>query len=119
MAIFPSQTGGLEQTLQGLLHNSVAGLIGSSFIIGCVVFAIHFRLDPRWKRYWKYTTLTVIACLAFAMLWALIPPEWQLRGLGERLLLTSGFLWVVVISIKLMKICRQPQEAVVIDRDER
>ncbi len=110
IAIFPSQTDALEQTVQGIIHNSVAGLISSSFIIGCLAFALYFRKDPRWKRYWTYTTLTVIACVAFAMLWALLPAEWQLRGLGERLLLTSGFIWVAVISVKILRLCRQPQE---------
>jgi hypothetical protein len=110
IAVFPSQTGALEQTIQGIVHDSVAGLISASFIIGCLAFAIHFRKDPQWKRYWTYTTLTVIACLVFALLWALIPLEWQLKGLGERLLLTSGFAWVVVISLKMLRLCRQPQE---------
>lgn len=110
IAIFPAQTTGLEQTVQGLVHDSVAGLIGSSFIIGCIAFAFHFRRDPQWKRYWIYTTITVMFCLAFALLWALIPSEWQLRGLGERLLLTSGFAWVVVISLRLVRLCRTAQK---------
>jgi len=111
IAFFPAQTSGLENTLQGLIHDSVAGLISGSFIIGCIAFAFHFRKDPRWKRYWKYTIITVIICIAFALLWALIPPEWQLQGLGERLLLTSGFAWVAVISLRLVRLCRMPQEA--------
>jgi len=110
IAIFPAQTNGLEQTLQGFIHDSIAGLISSSFIIGCIAFAFRFRRDPQWKRYWTYTIITVIFCLAFALLWALIPPEWQLRGLGERLLLTSGFAWVAVISLRLVRLCRKPQE---------
>jgi hypothetical protein len=93
IAIFPAQTTGLEQTLQGLIHDSVAGLISSS--------------------YWIYTIITVMFCLAFALLWALIPLEWQLRGLGERLLLTSGFAWVVVISLRLVRLCREPQEVTI------
>ena len=113
IAIFPGQTTGLEQTLQGLIHDSAAGLISSSFIIGCFIFAFHFRKDPRWKRYSTYTIITVIFSLAFALLWALIPPEWQLRGLGERLLLTSGFAWVVVISLRLVRLCREPQEVTI------
>jgi hypothetical membrane protein len=110
IAAFPSQTNSFELTLQGLIHNSVTGLIATSFIIGCIAFAIHFRKDPRWKRYWLYTTLTVIFCLTFALLWALIPPEWQLRGLSERLLLISGFIWVSIISIKMVRSCAKSRE---------
>jgi len=110
IAVLPSQASGSEHTLQELLHNSVTGLITSSFIIGCIAFAVHFRADPKWKRYWGYTAVIVILCLAFALLWALIPPEWELVALGERLLLMSGLSWVAVISLKLVKLCQQPQE---------
>ncbi|MCJ7763813.1 MAG: DUF998 domain-containing protein [Dehalococcoidales bacterium] len=115
IAVFPSQASGLGQTLQGLVHNSIAGLISSSFIIGCIAFAVHFKRDPQWMRYWIYTTVTVISCLAFALLWALIPPEWALKGLAERLVLITGFTWVAVISLKLVRLCRQSREAVRIE----
>jgi len=110
IAFFPSQAGGLGQTLQGLVHDSIAGLISSSFIIGCIAFAVHFKRDPHWTRYWIYTTVTVAFCLAFALLWALIPPEWALKGLAERLVLITGFTWVAVISLKLVRLCRQSRE---------
>ncbi len=105
VAAYPAQTGGLEMTFQGLMHNSFAGLISASFIIGCIAFAFHFRRDPHWRGYWPYTILTVVLCLAFALLWAVIPPEWQLRGLSERLLLISGFAWVSFVSLKMVRAC--------------
>jgi len=110
IAIFPSQIGGLEQALQGLVHDSIAGIICSSFIIGCTAFAVHFKKDPQWQRYWLYTALTAVFCLAFALLWALMPREWQLEGLGERLLLICGLIWVAVISLKLVRLCRQSRK---------
>jgi hypothetical protein len=103
LAVFPSQANALELTLKGFIHNSVAGLVSTSFIIGCIAFAVHFMADPRWKHYWFYTIMTVALCLTFALLWALLPPEWQLTGLSERALLLCGFVWVSVVSIKLVK----------------
>jgi hypothetical protein len=113
IAIFPGQANGLEQAFQQIMHNSVAGLISASFIIGCSVFAIYFRKDQRWKRYSNFTILTVIFSLVFALLWALIPFEMQLMWLGERLLLMTGFSWVVVISLRLVSLCKKPQEVIV------
>jgi hypothetical protein len=113
IAFFPGQTTGLEQAFQQLMHNSAAGLISSSFIIGCCIFAFYFRKDQRWKRYSTYTIVTVIFSLAFALMWALIPFEMKLMWLGERLLLTTGFLWVIVISLRLVSLCRKPQEVIV------
>jgi len=104
---FPSQPPGLELPVQAAIHNSIAGIISASFILGCIVLAVHFKNDPRWKSLWAYTAATVLMCLAFAMLWALMPRELQMEGLGERLLLVSGFTWVAVVSVKLIKMCRQ------------
>ena len=109
IAAFPSQTG-FELTLPGLIHNSVAGLISGSFIFGCIAFAVHFRSDPRWRRYWFLTAMTVILCITFALLWALIPQEWPLRALSERLVLISGLIWVSVISVKLVRICAESRK---------
>jgi hypothetical protein len=117
IAAFPSQIGGVEQTLTGLVHNSLAGSISTSFIIGCIAFAFHFKRNPQWMRYWIYTTITVVFCLAFALLWALIPPEWALKGLAERLVLITGLTWVAVVSLKMIRLCRQSGEEIIIDSD--
>ena len=114
ITLFPAQVGGLEQTIQGLVHNSFAGIISASFLIGCIAFAFHFRRDPKWQRYWGFTIMTVLLCLTFALLWALLPREWHMEGVGERLFLTSGMVWVMVISIRLMQLCRQSQETVAV-----
>ena len=102
LAAFPSQIESIGLSIEGLIHNSIAGVISASFIIGCIAFAHHFRKDPHWKPYWIYTVLTVILCLAFAVSWG-AAPEPHLQAISERLLLISGFIWMLVISVKLIR----------------
>ena len=52
ITVLPSAADGLGNKLSALLHNSVTGLITASFITGCIAFAVHFRVNPRRKRYW-------------------------------------------------------------------
>ncbi len=110
IAAFPSQIGGIGQTIEGLIHNSIAGLISGSFIFGCIAFAVHFRKDPHWKPYWIYTVITVICCMVFAFLWGIMPDESALKAMSERLVLLSGFMWMVVLSFKLIRSHHRPQE---------
>ncbi|MDD4924046.1 MAG: DUF998 domain-containing protein [Dehalococcoidales bacterium] len=102
IAAFPSEIGNIGLSIQGLIHNSIAGVISATFILGCIAFAHHFRKDPHWKPYWIYTVLTVILCLAFAISWG-VATESHLQAISERLLLISGFIWMLVISIKLIR----------------
>lgn len=102
IAAFPSEIGNIGSSIQGLIHNSIAGIISASFIIGCIAFAHHFKKDPHWKPYWIFTALTVLLCLTFAVSWG-IAPESHLQAVSERLLLISGFIWMLVISIKLIR----------------
>ncbi len=102
IAAFPSEIGNIGLSIQGLVHNSIAGIISASFIIGCLAFAHHFRKDPHWKPYWIFTMLTVLLCLTFAISWG-VAPESEIKAVNERLLLISGFIWMLVISVKLMR----------------
>ena len=111
LPIFPSQPPGINLPLQVIMHNSVAGLISASFMLGCIAFTFYFNKEPNWKRYWIYTLTTVFICLIFALLWALLPRGLHLEGLGEQFLFISGLTWVIVISIKLMKIYRHVRKS--------
>ena len=102
IAAFPSEIGNIGLSIQGLIHNSIAGVISASFIIGCIAFAHHFRKDPHWKPYWIFTMLTVLLCLTFAVSWG-VAPESGIKAASERLLLISGFIWMLVISVKLIR----------------
>ena len=105
LGAFPSEAGSLDSTTQLLLHNIAAGITGASFILGCFSLSLYFRTDPRWTKYWIYTAITSIACLFFALLWALTPLGLHAKGLDQLLMLVSGFIWLEVISIKLIRLC--------------
>lgn len=111
LAAFPSQIESIGLSIEGLIHNSIAGVISATFIIGCIAFAYHFRKDPHWKSYWIYTALTVLLCLTFAISWG-AAPESQVQAVFERLLLISGFIWMLVISVKLIRSHTGHQEPV-------
>ena len=102
LGAFPVERG---QTLPALLHRFAAIDVGLFFILGCLALAAYFRKDGQWEKLWTYTAITAIMSLSFFLIWILTPPEWQLKGLSQRLLLASGFLWLEIISIKLLGSC--------------
>ncbi len=105
LGAFPSQTGISELNTQQIVHDSAAGLIGTSFTLGCLAYAVHFRLDPQWRKYWIYSLFTVLLCTLFGLLWVTTPLNLQARGIDQLLLLVCGLLWVEIISIRLLKTC--------------
>jgi len=109
LGAFPVQTSETETTLTQLIHNIAAGITGGSFIIGCFSYALYFKTDPQWQRYWIYTAITAIACLFFTLLWALTPLGLHAKGLDQLLMLISGFLWIEIISIRLIRSCLAKQ----------
>lgn len=105
LGTFPTGINSTDLTTEPLLHTIAAVVTGISFIIGCFSFALYFRFDLQWKSYWIYSAITSVACLFFALLWALTPLGLHAKGLDQLLMLVSGFSWVEVISIKLIKLC--------------
>ena len=105
LGAFPSQTSVSELKTQQIVHDAAAGIIGTSFILGCLAYAVHFRLDPQWRKYWIYSVITVLLCTLFGLLWAFTPLNLQARGIDQLLLLVCGLLWVEIISIRLLKTC--------------
>lgn len=105
MGAFPVKPDEVVFTISALLHSIAVGIVVTSFILGGFAYSIYFRADLRWSRFWLYTLLTAIACLAFLMLWLITPQEWLWKGLSERLLVVTSFVWIGVVSVKLLKFC--------------
>lgn len=105
LGAFPVDPGKVVSTLHGLIHAGAAAVVVSSFILGCFAFTIYFRVDKKWNKFWLYTVLTAIACLVFSLLWVLSPSEWLWKGLSQRLAAVTGFIWVEVVSVRLLMLC--------------
>jgi hypothetical membrane protein len=107
---FPLQPEGVAFTVSGLAHYVVAGAAIASFILGCSVYAVYFRADHYWSRFWLYTVLTAIACLVWLALWVMTPQEWLWKGLSERLLVVTSFVWVEIVSVRLLRFCLRKEQ---------
>jgi zinc transporter ZupT len=105
LGAFPTQIGDIDNSLIHVINNVAAGMTGGSFTLGCLLYALYFRGDSQWKNYWVYSAITASACLFFALLWVYTPLGLQAKGLDQLLMLVSGFLWLVFISIRLLRLC--------------
>ena len=106
LGIFPVDPHGeTATTMTGIVHNGMAGLAAVFFMLGSVVFAIYFGVDDRWHNYRWFTVVVVFAFLGFSLIWKFAPDSWAWKGLAERIALLSGFLWIEVISIRLLLFC--------------
>ena len=105
LGVFPVQPDGVALTTSGLAHYLITGMAIASFIVGCSIYAVYFRADSQWNRFWLYTMITAIACLVWLALWVLTPEEWLWKGLSERLLVVTSFVWVEIVSVRLLRFC--------------
>jgi hypothetical membrane protein len=91
--------------MTGRVHGMSANMTGTAFILGCLAFAAYFRIDKRWHNYFWFTLVIAIVCLGFSLAWKISPHTWTWKGLAERLMLLTGFLWIELVSIRLLRFC--------------
>lgn len=97
--------GQVGETVTGMLHAGMASTSATSFILGSIFFAVYFHFDERWHNYRWFTLIIALACLGFALVWSLAPDLWTWKGLAQRFLLLTGFVWIEVVSIRLLRVC--------------
>lgn len=97
--------GQIGETITGIIHGGMASTAAVTFVLGSIAFAVYFSIDERWHNYRWFTTFIALACLGFTLVWALSPDTWAWKGLAQRLLLLIGFVWIEVISIRLLRVC--------------
>ncbi len=105
LGAFPVNFDETVLTPQLLVHYAAVTEAVTFFVLGCFAFAVYFRIDSQWNRLWLYTVITATMCFVFFLLWVLTPTNWQWRGLSERVVVAIGFLWVEVVSIRLLRLC--------------
>jgi hypothetical membrane protein len=108
---FPTIPEGATPTVVGTVHSIISTLIVMAFIPGCFSYAIYFRKDGRWHKFWLFSVFTAIACLVFSVLWKFPSSIWAFEGLAERLFALTAFLWVEVVSIRLLRNCTRKEPA--------
>ena len=108
-AIFPMNARGAERTLTDVMH-LVMGGASSLLIIGAIVFgAVAFGRKLR-----LYSAATVLVMLAFGYVMSMDVPRVATNvstpylGITERVMMAAWLLWMVVLSVTLLREHRVP-----------
>ena len=105
VGIFPTGEPGAPQTTHSIIHSASAGASSVLFAIACFSFAVEFRTNLSWRKFFLYTLLTGVVAIILIILGIVAPSDWYWEGLHERLLVANAFIWVAVVSIRLLQNC--------------
>jgi len=105
IGVFPTQRPGMSLTLHSLIHVYTAYAISILFILACFAFALRFRADTRWKKFFLYTVITGVIALILNILWVVVPSDWYWKGLHERILVVNSLTWIAVMAVYLLQSC--------------
>jgi hypothetical membrane protein len=99
----PQQDGSTANTI----HNTVSGLAFFAMIAGILLNGIAFRKFNSWKTMWLYSVASALFATIFMILLLNSIESPVNKGLWQRLLLATIFLWMMIISIKLFNFSRK------------
>jgi hypothetical protein len=88
-------------TIFGTLHVVVAGIIAFFSLAAMALFWHHFRLDPRWKGYGRFSIVMLPIALVLGV-FGVISLSAPYAGLAERLSIGSILFWMETVSIGLV-----------------
>jgi hypothetical protein len=88
-------------TIFGTLHVVVAGIIVFFSLAAMALFWHHFRLDPRWKGYGRFSIVMLPIALVLGV-FGVISLSAPYAGLAERLSIGSILFWMETVSIGLV-----------------
>ncbi|MCM4173068.1 DUF998 domain-containing protein [Arenibacter sp. TNZ] len=92
-----------EGSLENTIHDQISGPIFLSVITGILLLGISFRKHSVLKRLWVYSIITSLLCFGFmAGLINAIESNY-LIGIWQRMLLSTIFIWCVVMGLKIFK----------------
>jgi hypothetical membrane protein len=80
------------------LHNRIGPVAFISLIIATGIFGLVFRQVPQWRRFATYSLLTTACSMVFMAALVGSLDTRALTGLWQRLLLTTLFLWCMVVG---------------------
>jgi len=90
-------------SLESLIHDRVSAVTFLSAILGILLSGVWFRKTPIFKSISLYTLLTGILSAVLLVLMISSFESRHYTGLWQRLLLTSIFIWTVVVASRIYK----------------
>lgn len=99
-AIFPTDPGGLVETLNGALHG-IGAMIGFiSFIAAAFTLSLAFRTDIAYQS--TSTIALAIAVIALVSMLAFFAAPLPFKGITERVFVGFVWLWLMVVTLHVL-----------------
>jgi hypothetical protein len=87
-----------------IIHEIIVSAGAGLFTIGCFIFSAKIKPDKQWGSLFGFTLTSAGIDLFVTGSRMFVLSYWPLLGLQELLLLSSGLIWMAVISFKNLKI---------------
>jgi len=97
---FPLDEGGRSETLTGMMHLAVVGLVVPCTFAFELGFWRSVRKDERWKGYGLFSLVIFTITLVFGLATVAFVTS-DFRGLIERITIGSTLLWIEVLATRL------------------
>jgi len=110
LGYYPPGSPAGAQTLHGTIHGTTAPIVFGLLTIAIFVFARRFASDPAWRGWAMYSLITGIVCIVtfIACLTVAVLDEHGVlanapSGLLERIAIVSGWGWIALLAIRLLR----------------
>ncbi len=103
----------LERNFAGIMHVLFAFIAGMCLAISPFFIFARLRKDPKWKNYSKFTLITgIMANVPGIIFWITLATVRfpAIQGLIQRLGIIFIFIWVGVMSLKMLKLNMKNKE---------
>ncbi|MGD0794331.1 MAG: DUF998 domain-containing protein [Dehalococcoidales bacterium] len=101
---FNTDIPGGATTIKGMIHGLATKVSFSLFPIAVLLLAFNFKKDPDWRCLFKYSIVTCILSVLFAIALSFFKDGANYFGLVERILVANIVIWVEVAGINLMRL---------------
>ena len=95
---------GSQHTIQGTIHTMTATIVFSIFPIASLLISLSLRKDSYWKGLFIHTIIVTSLASAFVIGYLCLSAKLSWIGLYERILVANTVIWVVIISIRCLRL---------------
>jgi Protein of unknown function (DUF998) len=103
-AFIKTDTNHQAWSVHRIIHEITVSAGAGLFTIGCFIFSANIKQDKQWGSLFGFTTTSACIDLFVTGSRMFVLTYWPLLGLQELILLSSGLIWMAVISFKNLKI---------------